>query len=107
MLKIYGASDDLVELERLTSFGQWSSVDEVGGYEEIVQVTIGRDDGGLIVEMHYGELGVWSAKVSQIGEDVPIPWNVSIETQDDVGYSVAVLVDCPDDTLFCIETRPE
>lgn len=104
MLKIYGASDDLVRLEGLIS-------DEIGCYNQDVRIKVGTDDGGLRVTMRYGaqHSAVWSAEVAQIDEDIPIPWPVTVKTQgrrdDDVGYSVAIVVDCPDDTPVAAEAK--
>lgn len=105
MLKIYGASDDLVELEGFIR-------DEVDCYDKPVQIKVGTDDSGLIITMRYGVLGaVWSAELSQLDEDVPIPWPVTVVTQgrreDDVGYSVAVCIDCPDDTPVAVRVANE
>ena len=100
MLKIYGASDDLVEIEG-------PGGDEVDCYDSSVLITIGwpeaqagKDAKGLVVRMRYGSPGfggTWSAEVGQIDEDFPIPWPVRIEVAERP-YSALVIVDCPDDT---------
>jgi hypothetical protein len=93
MLKIYGASDDLVEIEGIVS-------EELGAYDKPRVVTVGdRETGGCVVVAEYAvenRAGVWSMSVSQIDEDVPIPWPVSIAVEH--GYSVAVVIDCPSGT---------
>jgi len=100
MLKIYGASDDLVEIEG-------PGGDEVGCYDSGVLITIGwteaqagKDAKGLVVRMRYGSPGfgsTWSAEVGQIDEDILIPWNVTVRVAERP-YSALVIVDCPDDT---------
>lgn len=100
MLRIYGASDDLVELEGIVS----DEVNHVGGGP--VRLRIGDDTGGLFVVMKYsaGPGAVWSARIEQIEDDVPIPWPVTVRTQDPqnhcgvAGYTVIVEIGCPEGT---------
>ena len=98
MIKIYGASDDLVEIE--------GSIhgDEIDCYDKSVLITIGepeaspgRDAHGLQIRMRHGSLGSWSAEVGQIDDDYAIPWPVFLRVADH-GYSVMVCVDAPADT---------
>ncbi len=106
-IKIYGASDDLVEIEG------HPDGDEVGCYEKDVIVTIGNASGGLLVRMSYEDrfkgapgltdaaFGCWSATVAPIAEDIPIPWPVTITNpigRNGRGYSACVTVECPDET---------
>lgn len=105
MITIYGASDDLVEI------GGHPDGDEIGCYDEDVLIVIGCGiDGGVAVRMSYVGIsngvesetgfGCWSAQIAQLGEDVAIPWPITIGTKgrrsDDVGYSVLVSIDAPD-----------
>lgn len=100
MLKIYGASDDLVEIEGHVE-------DEIDCYNTSVVVTVGwkeaapgRDAQGLHVKMTFApkwtETGVWTAELSPLDEDVEIPWPVYVKLGGR-GYSAEVLIDCPDD----------
>ena len=98
MIKIYGGSDDLVEIEGCTSG------DEVGCYEQDVTIVVGAPEAtgganasGLRVTMHYGtgDAGVWEARVSPLDEDVPCPWAVKLTVE---GYSAVVEIDAPADT---------
>lgn len=97
MIHIYGASDDLVEIEG------HPDGDEIGCYDQDVLIKI--DDGqggGVAVRMSYqprmaplGDgvaAGCWSAEIAQIDEDHPIPWPLSIDT---FHYSVRVRIDAP------------
>lgn len=101
MLKIYGASDDLVELEGCVE-------DEIGCYDKWVEITVGyteaepgRDTQGVKVIMRYApkwaDAGVWTAEVFPLDEGVEIPWPVKIELSERK-YSAQVVIDCPDGT---------
>jgi len=93
MIRIYGASDDLVEIDG-------DVVDEVDCYKSGVEITIGtqagagKDAEGLTVRAEHGRLG-WLIGVALFDDDAPIPWPVRIETQD---YSPCVVVECPPGT---------
>jgi len=100
VLKIYGASDDLVEIE-----GHFS--EEVDCYDQNVLITVGwteasagKDSQGVHVLMRYApkwvNAGVWTAEVSPIDEDVEIPWPVTVKLSER-GYSAEVSILCPDD----------
>lgn len=88
MLKIYGASDDLVEMEGCVN-------EEIGSYDAATTITIG---GALVVTAQYGKDGgsVWAFTLRQVDEDVPLPWPVRVEFQHP--YSLAAALD------FAIET---
>ena len=118
MIRIYGASDDLVEIEG------HPDGEEVGCYDKDVVVIIGTMTAGLVVRMSYdgatvpesaglGEVGFgcWSARVVQVAEDAPVPWPVTITTAGSssgaVGYSVCVNIDAPAGTpLVCKVVKP-
>ena len=100
MVRIYGASDDLVEIE-----GHVDG-DEIGCYDRAVYVILGDEDqGGVAVRMSYEPhfakkdigrevgFGCWSAEIIQLAEDCPIPWPISIK-HGGRGYSVVVEIDC-------------
>lgn len=96
-IKIYGASDDLVEVEGC------EGADEFNTYE-----------GGKV--MWRGDLfapngeqmrayalydGCWHVAVGQVDERVPFPsWPVRHEQSDVVKYSTAVVIDAPDGTVL-------
>ena len=97
MIYLYGHSDDLVEME----------VSGIGGldeeYDGPTSFEFGNKDfGGVRVEMTYDSPGVWAAKVSQLEEGVPIPWDIHIKHNHSfdgksIGYSVMVILDIPGD----------
>lgn len=99
-LKIYGASDDLVEIE-----GHFS--EEIDCYEKDVLITVGwpeaaagKNSQGVFVVMRYApswvKSGVWTAEISPFDEDVEIPWTITVGLGGR-GYSAEVSIDCPDD----------
>lgn len=111
MLLIRGMSDDIIEanirpVSRCEVCGQEVEIPsqvvvgpelqehEFGCYGENMVFTIGEDDAGVVVEMFYA--GVWGAKIHQLGEDIPIPWPVSVGSKG--GYTVDVRVDCSEGT---------
>lgn len=100
MLKISGASDDIVCLD-----GHGID-DEVDCYDRNVLITVGwpeaaegRDSQGLYVLMRYAPSwhpeGVWTAEVAPLDEDVEIPWPVTV-TLGGRGYSAEVEIDLPE-----------
>ena len=77
------------------------SSDEIGCYDEDVVFNVGDK---LMVTMCYR--GAWGAYISQIEEDVKIPWDVSVKTNPENWASVFVEVDCPDGTILKWKKRP-
>lgn len=101
-MKIYGASDDLVEIE-----GGPEGDDEINVIDKDVRFTIGSDvHGGIVVVMSYApddlEDGCWQARLAPIAEDVPCPWPVRVDAK---GYSAVVQIDCPRDVQMRVEKR--
>lgn len=92
-IRIYGASDDLLEIDGDVQ-------EELACFDKEAVVTI--QDGnqprapGVRVIGQYapGKVGaaVWRLGVEPIDEDIPIPWPVSIGMKD--GYSPIVTVEC-------------
>lgn len=97
-LRIYGASDDLVELEGILR----DEVNEIDS-DKGVPITIGEPrTGGIRVVAFYaapfgGDKGkaVWGFRVEPLDEDVACPWPIRIEAH---GYSAHVVVGCPQGT---------
>lgn len=100
MLRIYGASDDLVEIE-----GHFE--EEIDCYDSAVVITVGWPEAspgenarGLRVYIRYApdwaKTGVWPVAVAPLDDDAEIPWPVSV-TLGGRGYSSELTIDCPDD----------
>ncbi len=93
MLRIYGASDDLIEVEGIES-------GEIGCWDQRVTFEIGTvEGGGYRVEMwHDGKTG-WQTQIALLADkdDVVIPWPARFGLSE-CGYSVAVEIDCPEGT---------
>lgn len=103
MLKMYGASDDLVEIE-----GKNPGCDEIGCFDHDVVVTVGDETtGGVRVAWHYG--GEWTAEIGPLAEGVPIPWPIRVRGADarlrESDYSAVVEIDCPETVAVSHETR--
>lgn len=112
-VEIYGASDDLIEIEG----GVSEELNRVRSPQATVtfgrrgtDADAGHDDGGVIVKIRYAPKwhsdGVWTAEIAQLGDEVPIPWPVSVRhgmrtnyengrPVQGTGYSVIVRVECP------------
>ena len=96
MIRIYGVSDDLVEIEGDVE-------EEIGCYDKAVTLEVGGAKGGLRVVAEYAprhassDVGVWRLGVEPIDEDVPIPWPVRVELAER-GYSPVINIDCPPGT---------
>lgn len=106
MLRLSGSSDDLVCLEGVLE-------DEIEALDRIVRLVVGGTPdeatpaAGVVVDLEYGGAGcgaVWSARVMQVAEGAPIPWDVRFVVAAPVSthatpYSVAVELDCPAGTV--------
>ncbi len=96
MIRIYGYSDDNVEIE-----GDVRG--EIGCYDTPVTLRIGTDVAGLYVIAQYDVHGVgWLLGVATVhgdpdhGEDDgEIPWPVRVEREK---YSTAIVIECPPGT---------
>ena len=103
MIRIYGASDDLVEFEG-------DVTGEVGCYGVPVLIRVGSDEAGLRIVASYAayaeEFGSdapgWAFGVATVNgngsgddDEGKIPWPVRIERER---YSTAIVIDCPPGT---------
>lgn len=95
MIRIYGASDDLVELEE-----DGRPLEEVGCYGCEVLLLIGDDEPlpgdvraeGVLVSIHHGPFG-WMVGVASVDdESAKAPWALRLDHEH---YSPAIEVDCP------------
>lgn len=98
MIKICGQSDDIIDIE-----GQISSE-----LSEGQSVFIGAEnDACLKIVGNFTDSG-WEFTVSQpfsTNDTANLPWPVRIEQGH--GYSLAIVVDCPNDTPVGIGYRPK
>jgi hypothetical protein len=98
MLTVTGHSDDIVfidgDIQSEYDVYRLGKLDILVGCCEPQQ---GGNSHGVIITMMYGEgdKALWSAKVSQIDEDVLCPWEVTLTF---AGYSPTVHINCPPNT---------
>ena len=100
--KIYGTSDDLIEIEEVGTDDQQREVRGDQGDElnaDGANIVIGREEAGegtdaegIRVSMRYGKRGCWEAHIAPIDEDVPCPWKVGGTINK---YTAVVDVYCP------------
>ena len=100
MIRIYGASDDLVEIEGDVE-------DEISPGRSIIIGTAAR---GMRVVFKYGKGGVWGGFVAQLDEGVPMFPLVVREAEphgypDPKAYSVLFEIDCPKGTPVMVGKR--
>jgi hypothetical protein len=104
MIRIYGASDDLVEIEGDVQ-------DEVSPGK---MIKIGTDEKGMYVTFRYAANkksgGVWRGTVEQIEEGIPMfPMTVGLAEAsgfpDPRSYSVLFTIDCPPGTPVWVGKR--
>jgi len=97
MLRFYGASDDLCEIDGDIR----EELDNCANGKPFV-FRVGDINNGVIVIVHYAaekeSAGVWRVAAEQVDEDKPCPWPIRIETKH--GYSLALVVDCPPGTAL-------
>ena len=105
MIRIWGASDNLVLIEGKCIFngdiledGEEIYADKEDGLSFII-----GDKAVVRIEYGTGPGGTWGARIDMVDEGVLIPWTIAISTGDDESddspvYTVIVLIDCPEDT---------
>ena len=101
MIRIYGASDDLVEIDGHVR-------EEINCYSKAVRIEVGDPTdpttGGCIVwatyapqEVFVAPGGTWLLAVTLFDEDVPLPWPVRLEVKE-CRYSPTLVIGCPTGT---------
>ncbi len=99
MIRIHGASDDVVVIDR---DGDMDEIQAIGGRAMFTLNERGTL-AGLWLRMEYGEMGDydggWCATVGLNGDGEVIPWDVEIGHHPEVSYSVRVSIDCPASTI--------
>jgi len=106
MIKLYGCSDDLVEIEG-------DIVEEYGCPENGLLITLKHGDpdvtAGVQLRFFYDykplkiEQACWTIAITPIDEDAPIPWPIKVELNK-YGYSPLIIIDCLKDDVR-IETE--
>jgi hypothetical protein len=97
MLKIYGHSDDTLELNG-------DRDDTIGCYSSSVMLTVGEieakaGEDAVALRVHARHAhglfgGTWSFEVGMVDEDILLPdWEIRLENQH--GYSPALIIECP------------
>lgn len=99
-ITIYGASDDLVEIEIQGEEGRGRF--EADAYDRGKTMILTIPDGtGMRVYAEYSPTdlggGVWMIGIAQLGEDQPIPdWPIRYLTAEN-GYSPTLVIETPKD----------
>lgn len=97
-LRFYGDSDDLFEVE-IDGKGYEEACNCASGRPMTFKVVSGND--ALYVTALYSPAhnGCWMVGVSQHDEDAPLPnWPIRYSVAD-LGYSVVLEIDAPDDVV--------
>ncbi|WP_166344978.1 hypothetical protein [Phytoactinopolyspora limicola] len=94
---IYGASDDLVEVQGCRGAEEFSHYDQGPWRADLIAPN------GEQMRVHVLFDGCWHVAVGQVDEDVPLPqWPLRFEQgqrgDGSPGYSVVLCVDAPDGT---------
>lgn len=104
-IKIYGASDDLFEVETDHRDGE---PDEIGCSHQLAAVKIAAGEDAIIVHGRYNATpgcAAWMIGISQVDEEIPLPawpmtWGVTGAgtgyPRHKVGYSVLLTIEAPD-----------
>lgn len=100
-LKIYGASDDLIEVDG--DLREEFYADKIGKGLEGKTITLSRIVGGTVegldIHVRYERGGVWSVAVSQLDEDIDLPdWGYALKNES---YSTVLELDrVPEDVIM-------
>ncbi len=103
MIKVYGASDDLVEIEGAGEHLQYT--DEIGCFDYDVRMTFSD---GTVILIHYGISGIWKITVEKSGYT---PMNLHVcsdpdETPHSDVLTINAEVSCWDLVEKMIDKRP-
>lgn len=94
IIELYGASDDLVELDV-----DGAALDEFSAYKGWSGRVLAPSGEGLRVSFAYAPRGggAWEVRVTQLGGEPPIPgdWSVTIRQSSSCAYSPALVIDAP------------
>ena len=100
-MKMYGSSDDLVEIEDVHGGDKFNCYALVGTDDIIVASFI--LGGRMRIRALYD--GCWSFAVGQVTEEIPLPaWPMTITSE---GYSAVLTITVPDDAAIFRELVKE
>jgi hypothetical protein len=107
MIEIYGASDDLVEVEGCEGEDEFYA-DAKGCWQADLVGPDGTSQLRVRAEYDPDGSGCWVISLSQTGESVPFPdWGNGIE-QAPSGYSTLIRIDAPEGTrLANVSPEPQ
>jgi hypothetical protein len=102
LLRFYGSSDDTFGYE-LGTTGTGDDHDDCAT-GKLMMFRVQSVDDGLIVVGRYsakpGNAGTWMVGISQLAEDMSLPeWPMRWEVAD-LGYSVMLVIEAPDDVVI-------
>ena len=86
-LKIYGVSDDLVEVE-----GDIREEYYADGYDGRTLFLAGRLGGQVVVKVQYNNEGEWDVSYKPVWEELP-PWTFKMTHGDQCEYSTTLHID--------------
>ena len=101
-LRIYGASDDLIETEGLPGCDEFNVIQD-GPHIATLQVYSTGAGCGFSIHAIYD--GCWSFAIGQTSEDDEIPdWPVRLSW---AGYTQTIEIDCPDDAEMIFDREDD
>jgi hypothetical protein len=99
VIHIYGASDDLVEMEgegevRFSDEERGRKDAEYNVYDTSRYLVSGSNGDRVYAYAIYGDEGCWYFAVGQVDEDTPIPagWAISTTQREDTHYSAQLTI---------------
>lgn len=107
MITIYGAGDDLVEVDGCEGADEFTATGASEWRGDLVAPG-GSDQLRIYAEYDAAHNGCWLIAVTQTDEDVPLPdWPITIGTHDR-GYSTLLSIDAPPGTrLTNVDPKPQ
>lgn len=100
-IRIYGASDDLIEVEGDGINDEFNSYEMGNGPGALMWCGDLRAPNGDIMRAYAVADGCWSIALGQADEDKPFPaWPVTIAQHPDTRYSTMAEIDAPDGTVL-------
>lgn len=94
MIRIYGASDDCIEVEGCKGADEFNSYERASMWHGDL-----RAPNGDTMRAHALYDGCWSIALGQADEDKPFPaWPITIAQHRSLPYSTVAEIDAPDGT---------